>query len=302
MKTLYYNISYYCKETIRIIRMNIISNLFAILGTGLILFILGMVLTGWSISDRLVSKLNEEAEITVYISGDTKSSDINFILNEIVNTKGVWQAAFIDKEEAYRRMEDILGEESKVLGLFSENPLEPYIEVTIRLTHTEEVISKIKSIPGVDFIRDNKEVLDKIAGLTKIVRIASYFVFAAVSITSLIIISHMIRQGIYNNKEQIKTLRLLGAPSNFITTPFLLSGLLLNLTSGIIADCFLYIMIRKGYENLNRNIPFLPMPSQEELIHTICLILLGFSLILGFFGSLFGVITIIEKKKKVEFQ
>jgi cell division transport system permease protein len=43
MKTFFYNLGYFFAEVKKTVRLNLLSNLFSIIGTGLILFLLGMV-------------------------------------------------------------------------------------------------------------------------------------------------------------------------------------------------------------------------------------------------------------------
>ena len=66
MKNFSANLDYFFKEAKRIIFLNKLSNIFTFLGAVLILLILATVVTGWSISSRLVWMLEEEAEISAF--------------------------------------------------------------------------------------------------------------------------------------------------------------------------------------------------------------------------------------------
>ena len=63
--------------------------------------------------------------------------------------------------------------------------------------------------------------MESINDIIKGIKTVGTLIILAVSITTIIIISHMIRQGIYNNREQIKTLGFLGASRMFIGFPFI---------------------------------------------------------------------------------
>ena len=110
----------------------------------------------------------------------------------------------------------------------------------------------------------------------------------AVGITTLIILSHLIRQGIYINREQINTLRLLGAPSSFIGTPYILIGFVLMLVGGLVATGLIIMMINNTYGQISGVIPFLPLPAKEELVYKITIAIPSLSVFLGIFGSLLG--------------
>ncbi|WP_252891251.1 cell division protein FtsX [Thermoclostridium stercorarium] len=224
------NASYFLKEAIRIVLTNKLSNLFSFLGTALILFLLALVIAIWSISSQLTRMLRDEAEINAYFN--KAAANTEELLNLIRQIDGVREVRLVSEEEAKIRMEKILGEESGILDLFDENPFEAYFEVKIELEKLDSVFTQISSLRGINYVRENREVLERIEGITKAFEVLGYLVIAAVSITTLIIISHMIRQGIYQNREQIRTLVLLGAPDNFINFPYILLGFLLTFCGG----------------------------------------------------------------------
>jgi len=287
-----YNIGYFFKEAKKIIQLNLLSNVFSFLGTGLILFLLAMVVCGWNVSNQLVEMLQKEAEISAYFNKDMDNQKVLELIETIKNIDGVSDAVLIDEAEAYGRMEEVLGEEAHILNLFKENPFEAYIEVRIHLDEIDAIVEDVKNIEGIDYVRDNKEVLERIQGITEGLKYLSYLIFAAVGITTLVIVSHMIRQGIYNNRDQINTLRLLGAPNSFIGFPFVLVGLLLTLGGGILASVLISALINAGYGQMSGTLPFIPLPPRDELLSGLLILIITTSIILGVAGSLFGLSSI----------
>lgn len=292
MRTFIYNFIYYIKETKNMVRMNLLSNMASLLCTGLIFFMLGLIFTGWSISNGLVDKLKEEAEISVYFKENVDKDGANKLLTDIKELKGVWDASLIDEGEAYNRMEDVLGEEAKILTLFDDNPFEAYIEVRIYLESMDYVVNNIERMDGIDFIRDNREILAHIQKITAGIKVIGLLSLTAVGITTIIILSHLIRQGIYNNKDQINTLKLLGAPNYFIGFPFVLFGLVITIVGGLFAIIMIHILIHYGFGRLNEAISFIPMPDESMTKRVITNIILLISLVLGVIGSLIGVASI----------
>lgn len=285
---LLHNTGYFLKEVIRIIKLNFLSNLFSVLGTGLILFLLGLMVTGWNISNKVVERLEKEAEVSVYFYENVKNNQAEEIMEYITSIDGVESARIVNQEEAYEQMQGILGEEAKVLELFHENPFEAYGEVRINLNQMDTVLSKISKVEGISYLRDNKSVLEQVQQLSNGLQIITYLVMFAVGITTLVIISHLIRQSIYNNKEQINTLRLLGAPDSFIGLPFLISGILLTVTGGLMATILIVFLVQMGYNQLAGTLPFIPLPDKSELLLELSILLPMVSIMLGILGSIFG--------------
>ncbi|NLK99932.1 MAG: hypothetical protein GX271_04640 [Clostridiales bacterium] len=290
-----FNMGYFIKESGRIIRLNLLSNIFSVIGTGLILLLLGIIVTGTSVGNRLVVMLNEEAEVNAYFSKELTSEEVEQLIEKITNLDGVRALRIVDEDEAKASMQEILGEEAKILELFDDNPFEAFIEIRIDIEVMNSVIEELRGVDGIEYVRDNQEILEKIKDITYALEILGYLMIAAVGITTVIILSHMIRQGIYNNKEQINTLKLLGSPGIFIGFPYILTGVFLTLLGGIIAVIAMVLLINGAYNSLGATIPFIPLPPKDELITNMVLWLPVLSLILGFFGSLFGLSSIGEK-------
>jgi cell division transport system permease protein len=288
---LVHNIGYFLREVANIINMNLLSNLLSVLGTGLILFLLGLVITGWNISSKVVETLQKEAEISAYFNETVTYNKAEEMIEYINSIDGVENARLVSETEAFSRMQDILGEEAKILELFDENPFEAYTEVRINLEEMDFVLNQISIMEGISYVRDNKAVLEQVQRLTRGLNMISYLVMIAVGITTLVIISHLIRQSIYNNKDQINTLRLLGAPDSFIGFPFLLSGILLTLTGGILATIFIVFLINMGYNQLTGALPFIPLPNRGTLLLKLSVLLPAISIFLGVLGSIFGLYT-----------
>ena len=263
------------------------------MSTGMILFLLGIVITGTDIGNRLVVMLNEESEVNGYFSQDTTEEERNALVNRIGRLDGVRSSRLVAEDEAKARMEDILGDEAKILELFDKNPFEACVEIRIEVNAMDSIIDEVRKKDGIEYVRDKREVLEKIQDITYALKIIGYLMIVAVGVTTLIILSHMIRQGIYNNKDQINTLRLLGSPGAFIGFPYILTGVILTLIGGygLIHDYNNY----KAYDGVASTILFISLPARGDIINKIIYGLPSLSLVLGFFGSLFGLSSIKEK-------
>ncbi|MFA6670301.1 MAG: permease-like cell division protein FtsX [Bacillota bacterium] len=288
MKSALYNMGYFLKEARRIIGLNRLSSVFSSISTGLILFILAVIITCWSVSALLVETMQDEAEISAYLDRGIGNEQAFGLVEAIKGIGGVWDVRLVDQGEAYGRMEAILGEEARVLELFDENPFEAFIEVRIGLDELDRVAEEVGSLEGIDHIRENREVLERIQSIAAGLNSLGYIVIAAVGISTLVIVSHMIRQGIYNNRIQIDTLRLLGAPNGFIGFPFVLAGLLLTLAGGILASVLIVLLINQAYGGMAGSLPFIPLPPRGRLVSGLVILIGATSISLGVLGSLFG--------------
>ncbi|OGO79151.1 MAG: hypothetical protein A2Y23_06265 [Clostridiales bacterium GWB2_37_7] len=288
MKKLFYNLSYFIKEAKTTIKLNAMSNFFSFLSTGLIFFILAMVISGWWISNQVVAAIQGEAEISVYYVERIDNIGAAQLVERIKGIDGVRETRLVNESEAYRRMVEVLGKDARVLEYFDENPFSPFIEVKIQIEEMSAVLRELGTISGIDYVRDNREILDKIQNIAQILKVIGYLVITAVGITTLVIISHIIRMGINDNKEQINTLRLMGAPEGFIGFPFLLEGLTITIGGGVLASALAAVALNYVYAQVAGPLPFIPLPSREDLTSNLIVLIMSLSAVLGIAGSIFG--------------
>lgn len=289
MKSIVYNMGYFLKEAKTLFKIDLTSNILSILSIGLIFFILALVISGWDIMSFIVETVEREAEINVYYKEGLSDTEISKLLEDIRSVEGVGDVKIVDEEESYLRMKDILGDEAHILELFEENPFSPFIEVQINIAESDVILRKLKQVENIEYIRDNKRVLDRLNDIVSVIEFVGILVVVAVGISTLMVVSHIIRQGIYNNRDQINTLKLLGAPQPFIDFPFILEGFFLTLIGGLIASILLFVLLNYGYGQVELAIPFIPLPAADNLIRSIVTFTLVSSAILGIIGSLLGV-------------
>lgn len=288
MKNFLYNTGYFLREVKTIIRLNLLSNVFSLLSTGLIFFILAMVISGWWVSSQVVEAIQGEAEVSVYFKEGLGKADAIMLVEDIKDIKGVREARLVDEAEAYGRMEEILGKEAHVLEYFDENPFSPFIEVKILIDGIDPILKELDMMPGIEHVRDNREVLERLQSIAGVLKVLGYLVVAAVGISTMVIISHIIRMGIYDNREQINTLRLMGAPEAFIGFPFVLEGQLLTLGGGAIASALGVFSLKYIYAQMAGPLPFIPLPPLGTMTSQLVLLVMSLSAALGIAGSFFG--------------
>lgn len=290
MKKYFYNLGYFLKEVRNIICINLLSNIATFFSIALILFILAMVISGWWISGDVIKAIQGEAEISIYyneVIGDKTAP----LIEEIKAVEGVYEARLVNEHEAYERMEAILGKEAKVLEYFDDNPFNSFIEVKIDLNKTSFVLEKLKLIDGIEHIRDNQDVLTRLRNISEIFNFLGSLVISAAGITTLVIIFHIIKLGINNNKDQINTLRLLGASEGFIGFPFILEGLFITLAGGLIAVSLSGFILKHIYAQITGHLPFIPLPPLAGLLGKLRMLIMTVSGILGIMGSLSGLFS-----------
>lgn len=291
MKTYFRNLGYFLRETITIIKLNWVSNIFTLLSTSLIFFMVLSIISSWWLSKQVIENIEGEAEISLYF--DESIDDIgDEIVGQITGIEGVQGVKIVDKNQAYDRMVKVLGEEASVLEFLDDNPFSPFIEVQIHIGDLDTIVEKLKRIKGVDHIKDNKEILDYVINISNILSLVGYLFIIVGVLSTLVIVSHIIRLGIYNNKEQINTLKLLGAPRLFISFPYLLVGLVLTLGGGGLSLAISRLVMKGLYRRVITLIPFMGLAASKGLVPQMSPVVIIASGILGLISSSLALLSI----------
>lgn len=279
------NSKYFLDEVRRIFRSGKLPALSALFSIALMLFLLSLALSGWWTSAHVLDAVSAEAEINVFY-GET--IDPQALAARIRSLPGVLSARPVGGDEAYHRMAELLGDEAGVLGFFDENPFSPFIEVLIQPDDLNNVVAGIKALNEVEYVRDNRDILEKLHSIFGIIRFLGVLVMAAVGVSAVVVVSHIIRQGIEEHREQVHTLRLLGAPEGFVSLPFLLQGLLLALAGGLLALLVMAFALQFVYARLAGPLPFLPLFPAKTILFRLAATLVPFCALLGLGGSTLG--------------
>ncbi len=286
MKNPIFNLTYYFKEAFTVAGKDRSSHIMSILSLAMIFFILSMTM-GVSVTLNYLSKtMEQEAEISVYYADD---SALDSLIDKLYSIEGVKEINKVSDTEAKDKMTELLGDDSRVLALFDYNPFSPYLEVKVDIAETEHIVNEANSIDDIEFIRDNKEVLSKIKDLSAWFSLAGAFIMLAVGIATVVLTSHIIRQGIYINRNEIGTLKLLGAPDMFIYFPFIVNGILVSVIAGLLSLLLTFGAVSNLYSSVSGTVPFLTLPIKKSLLTNLAIFTVATSFFLGLTGALTGI-------------
>jgi cell division transport system permease protein len=219
------------------------------------LFLL-FVLTNYSIKT-----IQDTVDISVYFKIGLQEQQITSIQNQIKLDPKVKEVTYISAEKAFEQFKlkhqnnsDILGS----LNELTENPLPATLHVkTYELSDYPEVVKTLEKeeykefIDSVSYKNDPQtEVviarLDKISNLIITGGLGLVIIF---SIIAILVIFNTITLTIYNRKEEVEIMRLVGATNWYIRGPFLTESLLYSIfsaaiTAGLMVPVFTTILPR----------------------------------------------------------
>ncbi len=199
-----------------------------------------------------ISQLTDKIDISVYLTDDITDKQREELIKNVGVISNVKSVSFKSKEQAladYQR--DNQNDLDLLLAISqTDNPLPASLQIKPKDPNKIQEIqnylerSDVKALQSykTSYSDDRKEAIDKISQATRFFRqagIAGVVIFALVS---MLIIFNTIRMAIFNRRDELTIMRLLGASTWFIRGPFVVETMLYGLVAAVISVTLLNVV------------------------------------------------------------
>jgi len=231
-------------------------NLLTTFSVGIGLLILSSFVTVTLNMDSVLKRWGKSFGIVVYLD-DSISAEATGTVREIFkNDPDILEVIYISDDEALKELRSILGEDASILENLESNPLPSSFELKLKRDLLEPVFVKkkaeeLKKMSGIAEVQYGEKWLTSLNTVSRIMKASSIFLGGAILIAIIFITYNTIKIFFYRRKEEIETLKLLGATKSFIRLPFLIEGLVIGILGGIIGSLALFgihsLIVAKGF-------------------------------------------------------
>lgn len=195
-----------------------------------------------------VNSIRDKVDMTIYIESDAKEKAVNQVADEVGALSSVLSVTIVTPEEARTQfVEDNKADATTLNSLNNSDPSFPWrLRIKVKdINDTSELQAFVADNEALKKIIDNSQP-PSFAGpqRTAIERIGGWVSFADkagliagsvfVAISSLIIFN-TIRMAIFNRREEIQMMKLIGAERSFIRGPFVVEAVVYGFIAAIIA-------------------------------------------------------------------
>ena len=209
-----------------------------------ILFVISSLYILQGMSSFLITTLEENVDVSAYFKDTTSENEILQIRDALLDIEEVKEVEYVSKGEALERFLETHEGDEKILEplrAIGSNPFLPSLNIKAHDVTQYENISDFLAdesfasvIENVDF-HERAPVIERLILLTTGIRTGILVVIIALSLITILVAFNTIRLTIYNSKEEIEIMRLVGASNWFIRGPFLIQGILVGVVASIIA-------------------------------------------------------------------
>ena len=229
------NIGYLLKEGIRGIFLHGLMSFAAVCVTVAGLIIVGSFSILADNLDVMVQDLNQTSEILVYIDSDLSDAEARSIGTKINALSNVLQAKFISRDEALEGFVKDHNGDSAFNGVQASDLRHRY-EVTLEDNSLmDQTDAQLQQIPGVAKTNAAYELAQGFTTIQQVLHIASVALIAVLLVISLLIISNTVKLAMYDRRDEISIMKMVGATNGFIRLPFIVEGFTLGMMGAILA-------------------------------------------------------------------
>lgn len=192
-----------------------------------------------------VAQITDKINISIYLKDEVTETQAKQLVRQLEALPSVDSVTYLTKEQARQEyMKQNAGNEALLQAITeTNNPLPATIQIKpqdlnqisqIRAFVGTPEMAKLQSDPVSDS-GDRRAAIDKITHATNILQRAGIVAVVVFAFISVLIIFNTIQMAIFNRRDEIQIMRLLGASTVFIRGPFVVESIIYGILSAIIS-------------------------------------------------------------------
>jgi len=210
-----------------------------------------------------ISQLTDRINISVYLRDEVASNDEKRVgfMDQLQKLNNVKKVEYVSKEQALEQFREDSSDSPKLLTALSQtdNPLPASFKIWPKNPNNMDPIKAFLEEPKVramqseetSYSNDRKAAIDRITQATEFIRQAGVVGIIIFTIVSIMIIFNTIRMAIFNRRDELQIMRLLGASTWYIRGPFVVETVIYGVLSAVISVLicnFLFVGAATAFE------------------------------------------------------
>lgn len=192
-----------------------------------------------------IEDIRSKIDVSVYLVDDISDSQRNELMDKIKQNPNVRDIEYITKEQAMQNFVELnkSNTDLQLAIMNADNKIPATLRVKLYNPDNIEELRNFLDQPDIKELQsdqtsysgDRKEAIDNISRATSFFRqagIIGVLIFAGISV---LIIFNTIQMAIFNRKDELSIMKLLGASRFYIRGPFLVESMLIGIFSALIS-------------------------------------------------------------------
>lgn len=211
------------------------------------LAILTLTLVTFNITSVAIQNIQERVDISVYFKTEVSEQQIFSISSELEQLPEIAAVKYISAADALASFKEKHSDNQLIqdsLGQLTDNPLPPTLQVKAKnlddYPKIAEELSKSDYAAFIDKVnfQDNRSVIERLSRILSAVKRLGVGMAVVFCFIAVLVIFNTIRLTIFNRREEVEIMKLVGATNWYIRWPFIIESILYALAASIITILF----------------------------------------------------------------
>ncbi|WP_238917565.1 permease-like cell division protein FtsX [Clostridium sp. YIM B02555] len=289
---------YYIIDALKSLKRNRTISLASLITVTTTLLIMGVFILLMQNINIGMKNVESQVKIQVFLNDNITSKDQESINQKLDNISGVKSFKFEDKSEALEKFNEQVSENnSSLLNNYnsSNNPLpNSYIVELENPEMSQQVISSIENMPGIESIGNDQKFTNKIITISKNIKWIGLALFILMVLVSIFLISNTIKLTIYSRRREIGIMKFVGATDWFIRWPLIIEGAIIGLLGAVCSNILVYYLYKLVFIKINENLLLINLLSPSYITQTLHWQLILVGILIGGAGSSWSLIKFLK--------
>ena len=289
---------YLVSEAVDNIKSNRTTTFVALATTTFTMLAMGVFLLLYLNVQEALGSLREEIKVIVYLRDVVSPQAVSRVRAEIGQDSAVAGIEYVSREQALATFRAQFPSEERLLSGLGDNPFPAslVIKVSPAYRSSEQVralVQKLNALSETEEVLYSQDWIENLAVALRYLEVLGLGIGTVLAASMVTILANTIRLTLHARRDEIEIMKLIGATTAFIKTPFVLEGALLG---GVGALCSLFLLrtlfglaeaklaLRGTFWGIGRGLVFLP----DRV--TVAFLLLG--IMLGCLGSVVSLLRL----------
>ena len=238
-----------------------------------------------------LDQLGSLNEIVVYCDTDLSDEDVDAIgrrvrLMDNVNEEAV---KLITKEEVLIEERQKYSEFTDLFDQMDQSGVNPYPDTFVIQYEDNNKVSalqmELEQIEGVHKVQCRADLAETIESLKNSIIFIFMWFLVILFLVNVFVIINTIKLAVHSRKQEISIMRYVGATRWFITTPFVIEGIIIGVVSSGIAYAIEYFLYRAVYNAVSVNYGMIDIVPFGELQNVLLIGFAAVGIITGIIGT-----------------
>ncbi len=183
----------------------------------------------------MVEDLNKTNEVLAYVDESLSDAEARSVGTEINRIDNVQMSTFVSREEALQNFIADYDNPAAFEGTEADTLQHRFVVVLKDNRMLESTVASLWSVEGIVDVVAFDELAEGFTTMQDVLQIVSVVVIGVLLIVSLLIISNTVKLAMYDRREEIAIMKMVGATNGFIRLPFVVEGFVLGMFAAAVA-------------------------------------------------------------------